>query len=83
MNQKTHTYSASLDLSLTPLLFISGLVLCILKGAGHLHWDWWVVLIPLYPFILVIGLVMLSFVLALATVGLVWIGMVLGNKPRR
>ena len=37
------------------MLFILGIILLILKLAGVIGWAWWIVLIPFYPWLAVVG----------------------------
>lgn len=31
------------------LCLVAGMILVMMKATGNLDWDWWIVLIPLYP----------------------------------
>lgn len=46
------------------ILLLSGITLVILKAAGYIDWSWWVVLIPLYIYIIPLAIVLLLLLFA-------------------
>ena len=53
------------------LLLIAGIALIIMKMQGIITVSWWIVLIPLYPAMLGIGILAIILVLAII-VGIIW-----------
>ena len=53
------------------LLLIAGIALVIMKMQGMITVSWWIVLIPLYPAMLGIGILAIILVLAII-VGIIW-----------
>lgn len=45
-------------------LFITWIILFFSKIMGFISWDWWVVFLPLSPFILCIGIIVAAICLA-------------------
>ena len=59
------------------LLLIAGVALIILKLQGIITVNWWIVLIPLYPAMLGIGILVIFFAIVLIIgvfAGVVWLG---------
>lgn len=66
------------------ILLLSGIVLVIMKATGHIDWSWWIVLIPLYiyliPFAIVFCIFLFLGVFALLALPFIFLGLVKDNK---
>lgn len=58
------------------LCLVAGMILVMMKATGNLDWDWWIVLIPLYP--IMFGIVVFILLLAFSIV-IVLLGLLLGG----
>lgn len=58
------------------LCLVAGMILVMMKATGNLDWDWWIVLIPLYPIMFGIGMVILLLAvgIVIALIGLLLAG---------
>lgn len=50
------------------LCLVAGMILVMMKATGNLDWDWWIVLIPLYPIMFGIGVFILFFAVSIVIV---------------